>query len=316
LNSTHRSIWKEKLAVNQPPIVIGLGELLWDCFEETRRPGGAPANVAFQANQLGFRGYVCSRVGKDPDGEELLDFLSSQGLSTDTIQIDDHLRTGWVTIDSTESSNPQYTIHENVAWDALAISPLWQGLFESASAVCFGSLAQRSNASHETIQALLGLVSSDCLRVFDVNLRQEYFSREIIEQSLHHCEVLKLNDQEVPVVSELLSGSPKSIGEFADFLLKEFPVRIVCVTQGARGCTLCAHDETVEVPGTPVEVADSVGAGDAFSAGLIFGLLNRFTLTQAGQFANRIGGLVASRAGAMPDLRSAFQSLTAESGSD
>jgi fructokinase len=298
--------------MNHPPIVIGLGELLWDCFEDSRRPGGAPANVAFQANQLGLRGIVCSRVGRDSDGQELIDFLASQGLSTDAIQIDESLPTGWVTIDSTESSNPQYTIHENVAWDALAMSPLWRGLFESASAVCFGSLAQRSKTSRETIQALLKSVPADCLRVFDVNLRQQYFNRAIIEQSLHHCEVLKLNDQEVPVVAELLAGTATSPSNFARDVLERFPVRIVCVTLGAKGCVLFSDEETAEVPGTPVEVDDSVGAGDAFSAGLIFGLLNRYPLTDAGRLANRVGGLVASRSGAMPELRGEFQTLIAK----
>lgn len=298
--------------MSQPSIVIGLGELLWDCFEDSRRPGGAPANVAFQANQLGLTGIVCSRVGRDPGGQELIDFLASQGLSTDAIQIDESLPTGWVTVDSTESSNPQYTIHENVAWDALAMSPLWRGLFESASAVCFGSLAQRSETSRITIQALLKSVPSDCLRVFDVNLRQQYFNRAIIEQSLHNCEVLKLNDHEVPVVAELLAGTATSPRDFAQDVLQRFPVRIVCVTLGAKGCVLFSGEDAVEVPGTPVEVSDSVGAGDAFSAGLIFGLLNQFTLDETGRFANRVGGLVASRAGAMPDLRREFRLLIEE----
>jgi len=289
--------------------VIGLGELLWDCFADSRRPGGAPANVAFQANQLGCEGVVCSRVGQDPLGEELSSFLESQGISTRTLQFDSEHATGTVSVEMKEGNHPEYTIHENVAWAVMEYSPDWQVCMKSAAAVCFGSLAQRQARSRKTIQQCLAATSEDCLTVYDVNLRQNYFSREIIEESLKACRVVKLNHEELVVLGELLDSSETNEKQFYRDLKSRYGVELMILTRGENGCLLLSDDGVLDVPGKKIQVADAVGAGDAFTAGLISALLKKWPLCAAGEFANSVGALVASRSGAMPELRTEYSEL-------
>ncbi|MFQ5731310.1 MAG: carbohydrate kinase [Planctomycetaceae bacterium] len=289
------------------PIVVGLGELLWDCFADSRRPGGAPANVAFQAGQLGCRGIVCSRVGDDADGDELVAFLEQQGLTTEFVQRDGQLPTGRVTVDASVPGSPQYVIHENVAWDALRFdaATLWQ----QADAVCFGSLAQRDVRSRETVHRCLQATRPACLRVFDANLRQEFYDRETIERSLQAAGVVKLNGDEATVLRELLALPTGDDRAFASSLRERFEVALVCITRGAEGCLLADGDDCVDLPGTEVNVVDAVGAGDAFTAALIDARLHGLTLQTTAEFANAVGGLVATRSGAMPVLRDEFAAL-------
>ncbi|MBD3672473.1 MAG: carbohydrate kinase [Planctomycetaceae bacterium] len=291
------------------PIVIGLGELLWDCFQDSRRPGGAPANVAYQANQLGCEGVVCSRIGQDALGEELAAFLESQGISTRTLQFDSEHATGTVTVEMKEGNHPEYTIHEDVAWDAMEFTPDWQKVMQSAAAVCFGSLAQRHEPSHHTIHQCLDTTGKDCLIVYDVNLRQDFYSRDILEESLKACRVVKLNHEELSVIGSLLEISDADEQQFARDLQSRYGVEMIVLTRGENGCLLLSEDDVVDVPGQKIEVADAVGAGDAFTAGLISALLKDWPLRTAGQFANSVGAMVASRSGAMPDLKSEYSEL-------
>ncbi|MDB4786587.1 MAG: carbohydrate kinase [Planctomycetaceae bacterium] len=290
------------------PLVIGLGELLWDCFADSRRPGGAPANVAFQANQLDCEGVVCSRIGQDPLGEELTAFLESQGVSSRTLQFDAKTPTGTVTVEMQEGNHPAYTIHKDVAWDAMEFTPDWQKLMRSASAICFGSLAQRGEPSHTTIQQCLAATSEECLIVYDVNLRQNYFSSTVLEESLRACRAVKLNHEELIVISQLLNTSAKE-SPFAREIQSRYGVELVIITRGENGCLLISADETIDVPGEKIIVADAVGAGDAFTAGLISALLKNWPLKTAGEFANSVGAKVASCSGAMPDLKEDFAEL-------
>ena len=290
-----------------PPKVVGLGEILWDCFGETRRPGGAPANVAFQANQLGLSGIVCSRVGDDAPGRALRDFLKGQGLATTYVQTDPVRPTSTVTVHES-ASGPDYTIHENVAWDGLEFTSEWKSLLGSAAALCFGTLAQRSTVSRDTIVRCLKQVPEECRCVFDVNLRQRWFSREILDQSIGHADIVKLNEAEVPIVAELLDLPPIP-AEFARAIFDRGPARLVSVTLGGDGCLAMTPAETVRVRPETVALVDTVGAGDAFTAGLIYAQLHAWPLEKSARFANAVGGLVASRAGAMPDLRSEFADL-------
>jgi fructokinase len=296
------------------PIVVGLGEVLWDVFPDSSRPGGAPANVAFQAGQLGVRGVVCSRVGRDRLGEELVGFLAGQGLSTDWIQRDAEHPTGTVTVDLSEPSHPSYVIHENVAWDFLAAGPAWVELMGRAAAVCFGTLAQRNKASRWAIYEALDATRPECLVVYDVNLRQQWYSREAIEPSLRRAKLVKLNDDEALVLAELFGLSTRQPQDLAQFFQQQFGVTACCITRGAKGCLLVSGDEQVDQPGLPVQVVDTVGAGDAFTAALIVGRLRGWAAPVQAAFANRVGGLVASRAGAMPPLREEFGQLLEEYG--
>ncbi|NLE38521.1 MAG: hypothetical protein GX621_10900 [Pirellulaceae bacterium] len=356
---------------SERPIVVGLGELLWDCFGDSRRPGGAPANVAFQANQLGCRGVVCSRVGDDPLGRELIDFLDGQGLETRWVQRDVRHPTGTVTVDASRADHPEYTIHEGAAWDHLEFNGDLEDLMSRASAVCFGSLAQRSPASRETIhraltaatgangsrdsvdsgedaavedataadatfaerkatlgerkatlgereatlgerKATLGRSDRGCLVVCDVNLRQHWFDRATIERSLAAANAVKLNEHEVVVLAELLAAESAEPIAFAHAVRQRYDVETVCVTRAERGCLMIAGDETVDSLGVPVEVADAVGAGDAFTAAWIFGQLQGWPLERQAKLANRVGAMVAASRGAMPPLADEFARLIHE----
>ncbi|MEW4490774.1 carbohydrate kinase [Thalassoglobus sp. JC818] len=290
------------------PIIVGLGELLWDVFPDERRPGGAPANVAFQAEQLGNQGIVVSRVGTDELGEEIVDFLKSKGLKTHGIQHDEEVPTGTVTVEFDERNQPKYVIHEGVAWDRLEFTDDLAEIMKSASAVCFGTLAQRESKSRETILKAVQSVQDDCLKVYDVNLRQNYYAADWIRNSLNLSTVVKLNDEEVEVIAPLFDFSRDEV-KFAQQVIEEFSTELVCITRGAKGCCLVSADEVVEVEGKPVQVADTVGAGDAFTAGLITSLLRKRTLHEAGNFANQVGGIVASHQGAMPELKEKFDEL-------
>jgi fructokinase len=291
--------------------VIGLGELLWDVFPDGRRPGGAPANFAFQAGQLGARGLVATRVGTDPDGDELLAFLNEKGIDTSAVQRDPEHPTGKVTVSFNAAGQPEYVIHESVAWDYLEPAPTLEEAMRSADAVCFGTLAQRSETSRRTIQHVLGLTAPDCLRVYDVNLRQNYYHRDWIEASLQRASIVKLNDDEVAALASLL-GLSADQAEFSRQVIGGWGPRMVCITRGADGCLVVAGDEVHDIPGRPVSVADTVGSGDAFTAGLIHAQLHGWSVEASADFANRVGGLVASRQGAMPDLRDDYRQLLSE----
>ncbi len=293
------------------PLVIGLGELLWDVFPDSRRPGGAPSNVAFQASQLGLAGVVASRVGQDALGDELLAFLSGKGLDTSLIQRDTSHETGQVTVDMSDGGHPDYVIHENAAWDYLEPTNELLDAASRASAVCFGTLAQRSDVTRETIHQVLDACPKDCLIVYDVNLRQDWYDSAWIERSLEQASLLKLNREEAEVIGDLLDISTESLDGFAMDLHEHHGIDLVCVTRAEDGCWLWTSFEEVDVPGRPIEVVDAVGAGDAFSAALIASRLWEWPLQQSAEFANAVGGLVASHSGAMPSLSDELAAMKA-----
>jgi fructokinase len=300
----HENLGSITMQPAQESIVVGLGELLWDCFAESRRPGGAPANVAFQACQMGGRGIVCSRVGCDPLGDGLVEFLARQKLSTDFVQRDADRPTGTVTVDTSHADHPTYVIHEDVAWDRIQANEALCDLMARAHAVCFGTLAQRSAASRQAIYRALDSVQPNCLVVYDVNLRQRWYERSWVEESLRRSRIVKLNADEVPVIGQLLDldAAPHDPRSFAHALYERFPIDTVCITRAEKGCLLIDRTASVDQPGVPVKVADAVGAGDAFAAALIIARLRHWPLIAQAAFANQVGALVASRPGAMPIL--------------
>lgn len=292
--------------MKEPHLVLGLGELLWDVLPEGPRLGGAPANFTVMAGRLGSHAVLLSRIGRDDLGRMALDRLEPLPVDTSFVETDAEHETGRVTV-YFEAGQPHYTIHQPAAWDFLELSDEWVRLAERADAICFGSLAQRSLESRQTIQTLAAQTSSKCVRVFDVNLRAPFYSGEVIQESLELATVMKMNDAEVPMVLGLLglpaAMKPDLLRQGAERLLSEFPtLKMVAVTRGGQGSLLVTRDEWHEHPGIPVKVADTIGAGDAFTAALTHYLLrgaDLYTLNEAG---NRWGGWVASQSGAMPAL--------------
>ena len=283
------------------PIVIGIGELLWDLLPSEKQLGGAPANFTFHAQQLGAKGYIISVVGSDDSGNEIVDLLVQKGMHVDFIARHGKVPTGTVTVKLDTNGTPGYVIHENVAWDHIPFDPSICRVVEKASAFCFGTLAQRNADSLNTIQSLLKILPSSCLVVFDVNLRQHYFTKELIEFSLGYAHILKLNAEELSVISKLLeiSGSEE---EQLEFLLNAYHLQLIALTKGAGGSLLYSRQDVNWLNTPKVEVADTVGAGDAFTAALVMSLLKRLPVKTAHQNATNVSAYVASRHGGMPDF--------------
>ena len=279
--------------------IIGIGEILWDLLPEGKRPGGAPSNFAYVANALGDRGFVLSRVGDDAPGREILAKLKAKTLSTATVQTDAEHPTGSVGV-SFIDGQPVYEIAGNAAWDFLELTDDWREIALRADAICFGSLAQRGAASCKTIRETVNLVKN--LRIFDANLRREFFSRETLRKSLNMANVAKFNAEELATVAEIFEIKKLNPEKAARDLLVKFGLKMVCVTRGAAGSLLVTKKNSSEHAGFRSAVADPVGAGDAFTAALVHGLLRRRTLDEINEFANRIGAYVASQTGAMPDF--------------
>lgn len=291
------------------PIVVGLGELLWDCFADHRRPGGAPANVAFHAQQLGDQGVVCTRIGEDPLGDELLSYLADNSLSTDYIQSDALHPTGWVTVHAQRADAPAYTIHEEVAWDYLQPDPALLGLMRQSAAVCFGTLAQRNSVARKTIYSALAATGEECLRVYDVNLRQQWYTERWVHDSLARSTICKLNLDEVSIVGDLLRLNTHDPRRFAEEIFRRYPVQLVCVTRAEGGCLLIDRTESADLPAPSVEVVDAVGAGDSTTAAIIHAQLRGWPLDITCQLANAIGALVVQHQGAMPPLATEYAEL-------
>jgi fructokinase len=289
--------------VNRTPLILALGEILWDLLPSGRHLGGAPANFAWHAGQLGARAITISAVGDDEPGREILERLRGLGLETSAIAVDARHATGTVTV-ALEAGQPSYTIHENVAWDFIPQRQATAELAGAADCVCFGSLAQRSPVSRETIQGLLGRKKPDALRIFDINLRQDYFDRQTLHQSLERADVLKINDVELLDLArvfghKLTRDTPE---RFARELFDSYGLDLTAVTRGAEGSVFHTPDGRVlEHPGyAPPRVADTVGAGDAFTAALAMGLLRGVPLEKIGDDANRLASYVCTQRGATP----------------
>lgn len=294
------------------PTVVGLGELLWDLFPAGKQLGGAPANFAYITALLGDSGVIASRVGDDRLGQEALWHLKSSGLDVNRIQRDPEHPTGTVKVDVDSKGQPEYHITESVAWDFMQFSEDWISLARSAHAVCFGSLAQRNSVSRAAIRAFLAALPDFAIGIFDVNLRQSYFTPEIVRDSARHAKILKLNHEEFPRFLNLLQypqkNSASSSGDSnqsadlaaARWLCKEFGIRIVCITRGGNGSLLVTHTSYHEHPGFSVKIADTVGAGDAFTAALVHHALRGSSLPVMNAAANRLGAWVASQEGATP----------------
>ena len=281
--------------------VVGLGELLWDLFAEGKQLGGAPANFAYMTNLLGDTGIVASRVGKDALGHEAKHRLQKLGLQTTFLQDDAEHPTGTVKVDVDPAGQPTFHIATNVAWDFFEWNAQWRALAQQADAVCFGSLAQRCSRSRATIRSFLESMRPNAMHVFDVNLRQNFYSAEILSESAARAQIMKVNHEELPFVAELLK-LPFVYDEkrAAQWLRKTYNLRVVCITRGAKGSLIVTPDEVSEHSGYRVYVADTVGAGDAYTAALVYHYLRNASASTLNEAANRMGAWVASQTGATP----------------
>jgi len=282
---------------------VGLGELLWDLLPSGKQLGGAPANFAYITNLLGDHGIPASRIGCDALGDEALQKLTQLGLGTSFVQRDSVHPTGTVNVKIDAAGQPCFDILHPVAWDYLEWTKEWQQLAREADAVCFGSLAQRSPCSHSTIRSFLNATRREAIRIFDVNLRQNFYSRQILADSMSLATIVKLNHEELPKIMALFELEHRSEKDSARRLLSLHNLKLICVTRGGAGSLLISADECSEHAGVKVKVADTVGAGDAFTAAMAHGYLRGTPLAQINETANRVGAWVASQSGATPALK-------------
>lgn len=282
---------------------MGLGELLWDLLPAGKQLGGAPGNFAYITNLLGDNGIPASRVGADSLGEEAFERLEKLGVSFAFVQKDLTHPTGRVKVEIDKDGQPRFEILEEVAWDFLDWTAEWKRLAGETDAVCFGSLAQRASQSRLTIRNFLNATRAGTVQVFDVNLRQDYYSREVIAESMKLATIVKLNHEELPRVVRLLGLENCGEADSARCLLTKYDLKLVCVTRGTGGSVLISRDERSEHPGFKVKVADTVGAGDAFTAALVHEYVRGKQLAEINETANRVGAWVASQSGATPALK-------------
>ena len=286
--------------MKQKPIVAGIGELLWDLLPTGKQMGGAPANFAFHAKQAGCESLIISAIGNDTNGEDLLQTLTNQGSATRLIQ-KNSFPTGTVTVSLSPQGQPQYTIHEGVAWDYIGLNEQTKAVISKLDAVCFGSLAQRNPVSAAAIQQLLTLVKPDCLKVFDINLRQHYYSKPIIETSLQFADILKLNDEELPVLSGFF-GLNGDIENQLYQLISQYQLNFIVYTMGAKGSIVFSETKSSLVEAPEIKVADTVGAGDSFTAVFTTGILLNVPFAEAHKQASRVAAYVCTQKGACPVL--------------
>jgi len=287
--------------MSEKTIITGLGEILWDLLPEGKQLGGAPANFVYHIQQLGYQSYMVSSIGEDRLGDEILNSLDKRGLSSKYISRSQDFPTGQVEVELDEDGNPEYNIIENVAWDYIPYSKKLDKLAHQSSAVCFGSLAQRSSKSRATVQKILKSTDENCIRIFDVNLRQNYYSLELIEENLALASILKLNEDELQKITDMFSirGDEK---EQMRKIISRFKLEMIALTKGGQGSFLVTSQKSSFLEPLDTKVKDTVGAGDSFTAGLVFSLLQGFSLEKCHQNANRLASFVCSQDGAMPSL--------------
>ena len=295
--------------------IVGIGEVLWDLLLTGPQLGGAPANFAYHAHALGAEAHVITRVGNDDLGREILRRFSDMGLQHSSVksnvesnvqsnvQVDERAPTGTASVTLSGDGLAHFAVQENVAWDFLDATPKALSLVKEAHAVCFGSLAQRSEPSRNAIRQLMESSPDDAQRVFDVNLRRPFYTRDVIERSLQLANVLKLNDDELPSLAAMfnLTGSTE---KQIECLTQIFSLQVVALTRGPNGSLLYQANARrwSDCPSRPVTIVDTVGAGDSFTAALVLGLLCKMDLDEINSIANEVARYVCSQPGATPPL--------------
>lgn len=294
--------------------IVGLGEILFDCLPEGKKLGGAPANFAYHVSRFGLEGIAVSAIGKDEDGASVKKQLEDRGLRFHLAELD--YPTGTVKVTLSGNGIPQYDICQGVAYDNIPWTPEIEAIAKNARGVCFGSLAQRNAVTRSTVQKFLDTMSPiGTLKVFDINLRQHWYSKEIIEGSLIRCNVLKLNDEEIVTASELLGlgkvpchtdESPLQLVDFEDQcheIMQRYELQMLILTCGINGSYVFCSDGRVSFQPTPkVDVADTVGAGDSFTGSFVASLLKGKSMEEAHRRAVEVSAYVCTQNGAMPQM--------------
>ena len=277
-------------------VIVGIGEILWDMLPAGKALGGAPANFAYHALRLGEEGWAVSAIGDDQLGAEIMDIVTRKKLRH-IIAVTDK-PTGTVQVELDDKGVPGYNIKEDVAWDNIPFTPEMEALAARADAVCFGSLVQRM-ASRDSVLRFLRATRPEALRVFDINLRQHYYSREVIDESLKLADILKINDEEIRIVADMF-GLGDDDTAACRALIARYGLQLVILTKGADGSEVITEDESFPQKAGKVKVVDTVGAGDSFTAAFVVAYLRGLSLSDAQRLANETAAYVCSCKGAMP----------------
>ena len=282
--------------------VVGMGEALWDILPEGKKIGGAPANFAYHVSQFGLPSCVVSAIGDDALGHEIIENFTSKGLNQLIAEVP--YPTGTVQVEIDQAGIPQYDIKENVAWDNIPYNEALQDLAKNTKAVCFGSLAQRNVVSRETINRFLDAMpkNDDNLVVFDVNLRQGFYNKDILTNSMERCNILKINDEELVVVSRMFGYPGIDLQDKCWILLGKYNLKMLILTCGVNGSYVFTPGKVSFQPTPKVDVEDTVGAGDSFTAAFIASILKGKSVEEAHATAVRTSAFVCTKKGAMPVL--------------
>lgn len=281
--------------------IVGLGEVLWDIFQKKKTLGGAVTNFAIHANSLGMDGTVVSAVGSDSLGDRVKKEFLSHGLKTYLNQSD--YPTGTVYVELDNEGKATYEITKDSAWDYITLTEESKNLAKECDVVCFGTLAQRTATSRNSIKTFLNLTPKDCIKIFDINIRQDFYSKEIIESSLNMATVLKINDEELPLLIEMFNLPTVEL-ETLESLKKQFNLDLIVLTKGDKGSTLfkSKNEYSTRKP-KKISVVDTVGAGDSFTAVVAIGLMQKLSLDKINENANKIAAFVCTQRGATPNLK-------------
>lgn len=281
---------------------LSCGEVLWDVINGVEHLGGAPLNFGAHVSLMGVKSYLVSALGQDERGDRMLERINSLNIDTTYMQRTDKYPTGWVDVALAGEGIPTFTIHENVAWDHIQYTDELKAFIEKNifDVFCFGVLPQRNQESRDTLYKILDTIRAKEIFV-DVNMRQDYFSKEILEESFRYASVIKMNEDEVVMIHNLLYSGNFDENIFAQKILQDFNVKIILSTKGPDGAILYTKDDTIQVLGIPISVADTVGAGDSFSAGFLIKYLQTGNLQESAEFANKVGAYVASQSGGVPE---------------
>ncbi len=281
-------------------VIVGLGEALWDCLPDGSKLGGAPANFAYHASQFGNEAYAISAIGNDALGDQTLKEFEEKHLKYVMPRVD--YPTGTVQVELDEEGIPTYDIKQNVAWDNIPFTPEIENVAKHCGCVCFGSLAQRNKISRDTIHRFIDSTPKNCLKIFDINLRQNFYTKEVIQESLKACDILKINDEELVTIGRLFGYPGLDIENKCYLILGKYNLKMLVLTCGTNGSYVFAPGVKSFQPTPKVEVDDTVGAGDSFTGSFASAILAGMPIKEAHKLAVEVSAFVCTQPGAMPKL--------------